>query len=129
VVTPEIRLPKLELTVTTKSGKEGKEGTEQLVSGAKVTLTDTKCKSGTNLVKRTYYTNSTGHQSNEAAVLSNPVTAPTEPAVPFGAYSVCASATINKELRKATASEVKVEDFTSKGTVLKLNLVTGSTAC
>lgn len=133
VLTPEIRLPKLELTVTTKSGKEGKEGTEQNVANAKVTLTDTKCKSGTNLVKRTYYTNVGGHltssQANVEAELSGKGVAPTEPALPFGAYSICASATINKELRKATASEVKVEDFTSKGTVLKLNLVTGSGAC
>lgn len=124
-----LRVPALEVTVTTKSGKEGKEGTEQLVSGAKVTLTDTKCKSGSSLVKRTYYTNSGGHLSNEAAVLANPATAPTEAGMPFGAYSVCASATINKELRKATISEVKVEDFTSKGSALNLNLVAGSGAC
>jgi type II secretory pathway pseudopilin PulG len=106
VVTPEIRLPKLELTVTTKSGKEGREGAEQIVSGAKVTLTDRNCKySGTN-IKRTYKTNSGGHLS----------------------YAICASATINKELRVATA-EQKVEDFTSKGTVLKMNLITGSPGC
>lgn len=124
-----LRVPALEVTVTTKSGKEGKEGTEQIVSGAKVTLTDTKCKSGSSLVKRTYYTNSTGHLSNEAAVKANAVTAPTEAGVPFGAYSVCASATIGTELRTATLAEQKVEDFTSKGTTLKLNLVKGSTAC
>jgi hypothetical protein len=133
-VKPTLRVPALEVTVTTKSGQEGKEGTEQIVSGAKVTLTDTKCKNaGGTLVKRTYYTNSAGHLSNEAAVKEEQATkkpvALTEPAVPFGAYNVCASATIGTELRTATASEVKVEDFTSKGTALKLNLVKGSTAC
>jgi type II secretory pathway pseudopilin PulG len=129
VLTPVLRVPALELTITTKSGNEGREGTEQLVSGAKVTLTDTKCQSGNTLVKRTYYTNSGGHLSNEAAVKANPAAAPTEAGVPFGTYSICASATIGTELRKATASEVKVEDFTSTGTVKKLNLVKGSTAC
>jgi Tfp pilus assembly protein PilV len=129
-----LRVPALELTVTTKSGKEGKEGTEQTVANAKVTLTDTKCKSGSTLVKRTYYTNMGGHltssQANvEAELKGSKGAAPTEAGVPFGAYSICASATIEKELRTATVTEQKVEDFTSKGTVLKMNLIKGSTAC
>jgi type II secretory pathway pseudopilin PulG len=134
--TPTIRVPALEVTVTTKSGKEGKEGTVQIVSGAKVTLTDRNCKFNGINVKRTYTTTMAGHLSNEAAVkqevatkeLPTKVLAPVESGVPFGTYEICASATINGEARYAKLAEQKVEDFTSKGTVVTLNL-TKTTAC
>jgi type II secretory pathway pseudopilin PulG len=124
---PVIQMPKLDVTVTTKSGKEGKEGTEQLVSGAKLTVTDRNCKYSGSNIKRTYMTNSLGHIAGEAAVKLNPAT-PTEPAVlPFGTYEICASATINTEARYAMV-EQKVEGLTSKGTEVKLNVQKG-TAC
>jgi type II secretory pathway pseudopilin PulG len=137
-LTPKILVPALELTITTKSGKEGKEGTEQIVSGAKVTLTDRNCKFNGINVKRTYTTTMAGHLSNEAAVKEEVATkdlpekekvlAPVESGVPFGTYEICVSATINGEARYAKIAEQKVEDFTSKGTVVKLNL-TKTTAC
>jgi hypothetical protein len=126
---PQIHVPALELTVTTKNA----EGKQLAVSGAKVTLTDTKCKSGSTNVKRTYWTNAAGHLSNEGA-LKKP-TEPTEAGVPFGTYKVCASATINGELRRVELAEVKAENFTAGtplnpgGTVLTMNLVKGSPAC
>jgi type II secretory pathway pseudopilin PulG len=132
ILKPQIHVPALELTVTTKSGREGKEGTELVVAGAKVTLTDRNCKYNGSNVKRTYMTNSGGHLANEAAVKEELATkepkAPTEAGMPFGAYEICASATINGEARYAKVTEQKVEDFTSKGTVLKVNLQK-ATAC
>jgi type II secretory pathway pseudopilin PulG len=126
-VKPQIHVPALELTVTTGEGKEGKEGKELVVAGAKVTLTDLKCESGSAKVKRTYKTNTEGHLSTETAAKT--FTGPTEAGVPFGTYAICASATINGEKRSAAISEQKVEDFSSKGTVVKMKLTTTGTEC
>jgi hypothetical protein len=112
---PEIRVPRVELTVTTKSGKEGKEGTEQLVSGASVAVTDRNCKYNGSNIKRTYLTNSSGR-------------VPEPFVLPYGTYEICASATIAGEKRYVRVAEQKIEDFTSKGTPVKVNL-TKTTAC
>jgi type II secretory pathway pseudopilin PulG len=128
ILTPQIHVPALELTVTTKSGSEGKTGTEETLSGVAVTLTDLKCKSSGANVARKYTTNAGGH-------LSSSKTGPTEAGVPFGTYKVCALATVNGQTRRAEKSEVKVEDFTAGttlkpgGTVLKLNLEKSSLGC
>jgi len=129
VLTPQIHVPALELTVTTKSGPEGKTGTEQILSGVTVTLTDLKCKSSGINVKRSYVTNAEGH-------LSTSKTGATEAGVPFGTYKVCALATMpNGEIRRAEKPEVKVEDFTAGtalkpgGTVLKMNLEKSTLGC
>jgi type II secretory pathway pseudopilin PulG len=128
ILTPQIHVPALEVTVTTKSGPEGKTGVEQILPGATVTLTDLKCKSSGANVKRTFTTNAKGH-------LSSAANGPTEAGVPFGAYKVCASITMpSGEIRRAEQSEVKVENFTAGttqkpgGTILPLSLQKGS-AC
>jgi type II secretory pathway pseudopilin PulG len=124
---PVIRVPALELTVTTKEGKEGKTGTEVIVPAARVTVTDTKCPSSTNGVKRTYVSNAGGHLATE--IKGKPETEwPTEAGLPFGTYKVCASKKFGTETRRAEG-EVKVENFTATGTTLKLPLTKGTSEC
>jgi Tfp pilus assembly protein PilV len=88
-----IQLPALNLTVTNNSGTA--------INGAAVTLTDTKCKSGSTSIRRTgYTTEAAGHL--------------TEPWMPWGEYKVCARAVVNSATRKA------------EGTVLVNNLSTAA---
>jgi Tfp pilus assembly protein PilV len=101
----QLQLPALNLTVSYN-------GT--VYTGAKVTVTDTKCKSGGSYVKRTYTTNANGNPSSSTA-------GPAEPGLPWGKYNVCASAKIGSEYRKTEKSGIAVENLTS-GTNLELSL-------
>jgi type II secretory pathway pseudopilin PulG len=115
-VEPRIRVPALELTVTNSSGA--------VVTGAKVVVVDTKCKPGTTGGKRTYYTNSGGHLAKEPKA-----TAETEAALPYGTYSICASAKFGSEFQRAEQSELKVQNLTATGTVLSIKLAKASSEC
>jgi Tfp pilus assembly protein PilV len=105
-----IQLPALDLTV--------QNGT-QPVAGAKVTITDLKCKdSKGNGIKRVYTTNSSGKPSAE-------VGGQPEPALPWGVYDICASAKISGNNRRKKVFNVEVKSFTSAKAVV-LNLSTGT---
>ena len=110
----QIHVPALELTV---------ENSAKPVAGATVVVTDTKCKTSAGaLVKRTFVTNTGGH-------LAKTETGLTEAGLPFGTYEVCASKKIGTKTFAAKTSGVKVENFTTTGTVLPLKIVEGGTAC
>lgn len=82
-VSAKVLLPLLNLTVKGPSGP---------ISGASVTIYDTKCKVGSNFVKRNYSTNSSGNLS--------------EPWMPAGEYKICARANnINGRTRKVEATK------------------------
>lgn len=110
LLTPQIHVPALELTVTNNSGV--------IAAGAKVVVTDTNssCKA-----KRTFTANSGGHLASQENGL-------TEPGLPYGIYSVCASLKVGKETQAAT-KEVKVQNFAAAGTTLALKLEKGKTEC
>jgi hypothetical protein len=110
-----IRVPALEVTVKNAAGA--------IVSGAKVTVTDanSSCKYKGSSVKRTYLTNTAGHLSSSA-------TGPTEPGLPYGVYSVCASLKVGTKFQSVTAKEVKVQNFAAS-TPLAMNLVEGGSEC
>ena len=100
-----LQLPPLLLTVKdTVAGKA--------VSGAPVTVTDSKCSVSGTAVKRTYTTNSAGQLN--------------EPGLPWSTYSVCASAPITVEVKKnkfetLTRHETKsVEVHSTSGTALEV---------
>ncbi len=94
--TTPILLPTLFLTVKKSSS---------VVNGARVTLTDESCKSGSNYVKRLYTTNSNGKL--------------TEPGMPWGTYRVC----VSSGSRYKTQSGVVVNN-PSSGTSLTLEIPT-----
>jgi Tfp pilus assembly protein PilV len=101
--TPLITLPALNLTVKRNSNA---------VSGATVKITDEECdEPNGHSVKRTYTTEAGGHL--------------TEPGMPWGIYSVCASGTFkegsNNVTRYASKTKVSVKNLTS-GTPLELEL-------
>jgi len=101
-----LQLPALDLTV--KNGSE-------LIQGAKVTVTDKNCKdSKGNLVKRLYTTNASGKQSATT-------TGPTEPALPWGSYEICASAKISGSFRRKKSATVAVQNLAGS-TALTLDL-------
>lgn len=110
----QIRVPALKLTV--------EKGAKEPVSGATVIVTDTNCKPSGTSGKRTFTTNEFGR-------LANPTTGLAEFGLPFGTYEVCASKTIGTKTFAAKATNVKVENFTTAGTVLSLKIVEGGSAC
>jgi len=95
--TVELQVPALELTV--KSGST-------ILSGARITITDENCKIGTSNLKREYVSESGGHQST--ASNGQP-----EYGLPYGTYSVCASANLSGTNRRLIVSKLKVQSFTS----------------
>jgi type II secretory pathway pseudopilin PulG len=105
--TPQIQVPTLNLTVTYNGG---------LVSGAKVVVTDTQCKSGGTNVKRTFTTNAAGHPAASTG-------GTTEAGLPFGTYNVCASAFLSGKYRRVESTGVKLESVTTP-TTLALSLST-----
>jgi type II secretory pathway pseudopilin PulG len=107
---PQIHVPALELTVTNNSGV--------IATGAKVIVTDTNSSCKT---KRTFTANGGGHLSSKEGGL-------TEPGLPYGIYSVCASLKVGKETQAAT-KEVKVQNFAAAGTTLALKLEKGKSEC
>jgi hypothetical protein len=109
VATGQVRVPALELNVTNNGG---------VVVGAKVVVTDNTCGSS---VKRTYITNAGGHLAKTSG-------GATEAGLPFGAYKVCASATISGAIRRAEVASVEVKNFAA-GTILNLPLASGSSEC
>lgn len=108
-VTETIQVPALYVTV--KNGSS-------LVQGAEVVITDDECKDGGNYVERTYFSNNSGMQSENGG------TDPTEPALPWGRYNVCARAYTSGYWRRQRAYDIDVKSLTS-GTYVTLNL-TGS---
>src|SRR6185312_4300501 len=114
VLTPQIHVPALELTLTNATGASA--------VGARVTVTDANaaCKYNGSSIKRVFTTNANGHLSNAAGE--------TEAGLPFGTYNVCASLPVGGEYQSAKAEAVTVENF-SFGTTLALNLAKGGSAC
>ncbi len=106
---PVIQLPALNLKVTYNSAA---------VSGARVTITDTKCKSGSNFVKRSYTSNGNGQPSSSATGLP-------ELGLPWGEYKICASAFLSSRYRRLEATKA-VKTLTAAGTALELSLSSGS---
>ncbi|MFN8216183.1 MAG: type II secretion system protein [Solirubrobacterales bacterium] len=94
VNTGQIQMPALFLTVK-KSGSA--------VNGARVTLTDESCKSGSTNVKRVFTTDATGRM--------------TEPGQPWGVYKVC----VSSGSRWRAQSGVSVKNLSS-GTSLTLEI-------
>jgi type II secretory pathway pseudopilin PulG len=113
---PRIYVPALEVTVTDSAGVA--------LSGATVTLTDANanCKYSGAAIKRKYVTNLAGHLSNSAS-------GSTEAGVPFGTYTVCASAKVGGKTLVSTTKEVHAENFTTTGNTLPIKLTTEGTAC
>jgi type II secretory pathway pseudopilin PulG len=110
VAEPVITMPALFLTVKNSS---------TLVTGARVTITDESCQetSGTH-VKRIYTTNAGGNPSETTA-------GPAEPALPWGTYEICASATFKEGslnvIHRIKKGKVAVQNL-SGGTALSLDL-------
>ncbi len=109
--TPVIVLPALNLKVTYNSAA---------VSGAKVTITDTKCPEPGTKVKRTYTTEANGQPSNSA-------TGAAELGLPYGEYNVCASAFISNRYRRILSSSAVSVKNPNTATSLTLSL-SGSSA-
>jgi type II secretory pathway pseudopilin PulG len=112
---PVLQLPALELTVKNGSTK---------LADAKVTITDKTCKdAGGNYVKRTYTTNQEGQLSNSATGIA-------EPALPWGVYELCASASISSSTRRKTVSSTTVQSLTSANVqTIDLNGASTGSAC
>jgi Tfp pilus assembly protein PilV len=108
-----LRVPAVELTV--KSGAS-------IVTGAKITITDEKCKDAEgNTVKRVYTSEANGHQSSST-------TGAPEYGLPWGSYEVCASAVIGGTKRRLKKPGVLAQSFSSN-TVQTLDISgSGSTA-
>jgi Tfp pilus assembly protein PilV len=95
----KVQLPALDLTVKTSTAA---------IKGAKVTITDKKCKDAKgNFVKRAYTTNEQGKQTGTPPVAPEAA----EPGLPWGEYEVCASAKISSTFRRKTTS-VTVQSLT-----------------
>jgi type II secretory pathway pseudopilin PulG len=115
---PRIQLPALNLVVK-YSGNP--------LSGARVTITDTNsgCKYSGSSIKRVYTTNASGQQAASSSGTA-------EPGLPWGKYKICASAKVKStpttEYRRIESSgtSVAVENLTSSGTPLELNLSSAS---
>lgn len=91
VSTPQIQIPALNLTVTSSGNP---------VKGAKVVLTDNTCKYNGASFSREYTTNKTGHIVNSSSELETGTQAV---GLPFGTYSICASAKIGSTTWKQEA--------------------------
>lgn len=98
--TLKLQVPALEITV--KNGST-------VLSGAKITITDSSCESGGSKVKRVYTSDASGHQNSSA---SAPVTEP-EFGLPWGTYDLCASANISGTVRFVKSSAVQVKNYAS----------------
>jgi Tfp pilus assembly protein PilV len=93
-----IQLPALELVV--------KKGSTGPVPGAKVTITDTSCKEAKgSLVKRTFTTNAAGKPSSSETGVA-------EPALPWGKYTVCASAIFSPTDKRKKEASATVQSLT-----------------
>jgi hypothetical protein len=98
-----VQLPALYLTVKNSSGTT----TEQNgLSGAKVTITDTKCSPGGTPLKRVYTTNGTGNLPN--------------PGLSWSTYDICASATVGTKVKRLKNPGVVIHSLT--GTLLTMTL-------
>jgi hypothetical protein len=108
--TATIQLPALYLTVKNSSGTTAEKAG---LSGATVTVTDTKCSVGSTPVKRTYVTNSTGNLP--------------DPGLPWSTYKICASAPVGPSgaLRKIESSGQEVHSLTGTSLTLSLSSSTG----
>lgn len=125
--TATIQVPALNLSVT--SGGNA-------VKGAKVILTDTACKYNGSNVKREYTTNQAGHiiNSNSKAELESATQAV---GLPFGTYSICASATFEtsrghfQTFKKETTTNeaVTVNNLSTAATKSLALGTTGTTEC
>lgn len=101
----KLQVPALEVTV---------KNSNNVISGAKITITDQNCLDGSTLVKRTYTSDAAGHQNSSAVA---PVTTP-EFGLPWGTYDLCASANISGTQRHVnTSSGVAVKNYSSPATV------------
>jgi len=108
--TTTVQLPTLYLTVKNASGTTAeKEG----ISGAKVTVTDTKCSVGSTPIKHTYATVGKG--------------ALPDPGLPWSTYEVCASAPVGPsgKQRRIKNSNVVVHNLTGTALTLSLTSATG----
>lgn len=108
---PSIQIPALNLTVTSSGNP---------VMGAKVILTDTTCKYNSSNVKREYTTNKIGHIVDNKAELETETQAV---GLPFGAYTICASATIEVSRNKF---ETRKKELKSNEAVTVNNLSTAA---
>ncbi len=106
VTAPQIRMPALEITVTTNGSTK--------IQGARVTITDSKCAAAGKYV---YTTEANGHQSQTT-------TGPMTPALPWSTYEICASANFSGQNHRLYAKNVAVETVSATVTA-NLNL-TGS---
>lgn len=107
-----IQMPALELTV--------KKGTTA-VKGAKVTITDTVCKEEKgNYVKRTYTTNEAGRPSSSETGLA-------EPALPWGQYTICASAAFSSSDKRKKETSATVQSL-AEAKVVSIDLNSGYTS-
>lgn len=110
----KVQLPALDLTVNNVSTP---------IKGAKVTITDLKCKDAKGVnIKRTYTTNAAGKQTVTPAIAPEA----TEPGLPYSEYKVCASAKIGSTVRLKEAT-VTVQSLTVPK-VLILDLSAGTKA-
>jgi Tfp pilus assembly protein PilV len=110
----KVQIPALNLTVNNGAAP---------IKGAKVTITDKKCKDAKgNVIKRTYTTNEKGKQTAAPAVAPEAA----EPGLPWSEYEVCASAKIGTSTRFKKASVV-VQSLTTPA-VLNLDLSGGEKA-
>jgi hypothetical protein len=92
---PQVQVPALELEARYEN---------KAVEGAKVVVTDTQCPEVGNKLKRTFLTDKVGH----AAVSKLAVTLGI--GLPYGIYNVCVSAKFGTQYRRATLTELKVQD-------------------
>jgi hypothetical protein len=104
-----VQLPALYLTVKNSSGTTAEKAG---LSGARVTVIDTKCSVGGTPFKRVYTTNSTGNLPN--------------PGLSWSTYNLCASASISGTVRRVKTNNVEVHALT--GTTKEMSLSTASEA-
>jgi type II secretory pathway pseudopilin PulG len=115
---PKVYVPTLSLTVSAGTPK---------VAGATVVITDNtaNCSSP----RRTYTTNSEGRQARVTTPVGTASTGPTEAGLPFGTYTICATAKISGTWRKISETGVKVQSVTTPTSLnLDLNSTKASTS-
>ncbi|MGH2973835.1 MAG: prepilin-type N-terminal cleavage/methylation domain-containing protein [Solirubrobacterales bacterium] len=96
--TLELQVPALELTI--------KSGSSTIITGAKIIITDENCKVGNSYLAREYTSESKGHQSSAS-------NGQAEYGLPYGTYTICASANISGTNRRLYSEKVKVQSLTS----------------
>jgi type II secretory pathway pseudopilin PulG len=107
-----IQLPALDLTVKKSS---------TVVKGAKVTITDNACKvAGGSYVKRTFTTNEAGKPSSSETGLA-------EPALPWGQYTICASAIFSPTDKRKKETSATVQNL-AEAKVVSIDLNSGYTS-